>query len=109
MRCRFSLALAASFVSLLAYAQAPLTVVPTTTLAAETGNNTSTASTFTAQTNGNAGAGNVSKVPTRSLLASGSNTPIFAHFMPWFGTSSHMNVGYNSTAPAQNAAQVSDM
>jgi PKD repeat protein len=110
MRLTLSFALAAAcFGSLPVHAQTPLTVVPTTTLAAETGNNTSTASTFIAQANGNAGAGNVSKLPIRSLLAPGSNTPIFAHFMPWFGTTSHMNVGYNSTNPAQIAAQVSDM
>ncbi len=54
------------------------TVVPTTTLAAETGNNTSASSTFTAQTNGNLGAGNVSKVSLRrwaSRFPSGVSYP----------------------------------
>lgn len=37
-------------------------IVPTTTLKAETGNNTSAADTFTAASDGNAGAGNVSKI-----------------------------------------------
>ena len=90
-------------------AHAGTTVTPTTTLAKETGNNTSTASTFVSQTNGNIGAGNVSKVPLRSLLYNGSHTKLYAHLMPWFGNSSHINVGYNSATFAQANAQVSDM
>lgn len=89
------------------HASTPIT--PKTTLAAETGNNTSAAITFTAQTNGNAGAGNVSKMPIRSLLYDGANTKIYAHWMPWFGNSSHMNVGYSSDDPSQVARQVADM
>jgi hypothetical protein len=85
------------------------TVVPTTTLAAETGNNTSASNIFSTQSNGNIGQANISKEPTRKLLYSGSNTPIYAHFMPWFGSTSHMNVGYNSNDPAQVHRQVSDM
>ncbi len=84
-------------------------VVPTTTLAAETGNNTSTADSFQAQSNGNAAAGNVSKVDTHSLLYSGANTKIYAHYMPWFGTSSHMNVGYNTADANQSARTIDDM
>lgn len=84
-------------------------VVPTTTLAAETGNNTSGAATFQAQSNGNIAPANVSKVATSSLLYSGSSTTIYAHFMPWFGVSYHMNVGYDSADPAQVKAQVTDM
>ena len=57
----------------------------TTTLQAETGNNTSAADSFVAQTNGNASAGNVSKLPLRSLLYSGSNTRIYATWLGWFG------------------------
>ena len=88
---------------------AATTITPTTTLAAETGNNTSAAPSFQAQTNGNIAPGNVSKVPTNSLLYSGSTTTVYAHFMPWFGVSYHMNVGYNSADPAQVKAQVTDM
>lgn len=84
-------------------------VTPTTTLAAETGNNTSAANSFQAQKNGNSAAGNVSKVDTRELLYSGSKTAIYAHYMPWFGKASHMNVGYSTTDPAQAARQVDDM
>jgi PKD repeat protein len=82
---------------------------PTTTLAAETGNNTSTANSFAGEVNGNIAATNVSKVPTSSLLYPGAKTKIYAHFMPWFGVSYHVNVGYSSSDPAQVKAQVSDM
>jgi PKD repeat protein len=81
----------------------------TTTLAAETGNNTSTADTFIAQTNGNIGASNISKVPTRNMLYAGSTTKIYAHFMPWFGFGDHMSVGYKSNDIAQVQRQVNDI
>jgi len=90
-------------------AGAQLTVVPTTTLSAETSNNTSTISTFRAQSNGNAGPGNVSKSSIRSLLYPGSTTKIYASVMPWFGSPSHMSVGYTSSDPKQINAQISDM
>jgi hypothetical protein len=84
-------------------------VVPTTTLNAETSNNTSAATTFTSQTNGNLGASNISKVDIHTLLYPGSNTKVIAHFMPWFGQKNHMNVGYNSQDPAQVHSQITDM
>src|SRR5580693_2886244 len=84
-------------------------VVPTTTLAAQTANNTSAADGFTTQTNGNKGAGNVSKVDVHSLLYSGATTKVYAHLLLWFGESSHMNVGYSSTDPNQIARQITDM
>ena len=80
-----------------------------TTLQAEIGNNTSTANSFAAQTNGNAGAGNVSKLPISSLLYSGSTTKIYATWLGWFGQSNHMNVGYTSDTQTQVHAQVQDM
>lgn len=86
-----------------------LTITPTTTPARETANNTSAASSFKSQVNGNAGAGNVSKSATRTLLYSGNTTKIYAHFMGWFGSAGHMNVGYLSTDPAQVRRQVADM
>ena len=98
----FALALA-----LTAHASTP--VQPTTTLAAETGNNTSAAGTFLAQSNGNAGAGNVSKLPLRDLLYNGANTKIYVHYMPWFGTSYHMNIGMDESQPAVVQRQVADM
>src|ERR1051326_8827288 len=72
------------------------TITPTTTLTAETANNTSAAPTLAAQPNGNAAPGNVSKQPVLGLLYSGANAPIYAHFMGWFGGTNHMNVGYQS-------------
>ena len=92
-----------------AVSAAQTTIQPTTTLAIETGNNTSAASSFTAQNDGNSGAANVSKVATRNLLYSGSTTNIYAHLMTWFGESSHENVGYTSGDPTQIHAQVVDM
>ena len=85
------------------------TFTPATTLTAETGNNTSAADSFVAQTNGNTKAGNVSKASIRSLLYPGSTTKLFAHLVAWFGGSGHMNVGYRSDDPAQVHRQVEDM
>jgi hypothetical protein len=82
---------------------------PTTTLQAETGNNTSAADSFVRQTNGNIGAGNVSKLPLRSLLYGGSNTKIYVTWLGWFGRQDHMSVGYNSEDPAEVHNQVQDM
>src|SRR5262245_16550595 len=84
-------------------------LVPTTTLAAQPANNTSTANTFTFQSNGNIGANNVSKVDVHNLLYSGATTKIYAHLMLWFGGSNHMNVGYSSTDPKQVHRQITDM
>src|SRR5215831_18308253 len=77
------------------------------TLAAETGNNTS-ASSFPQHDNGNVVAGNVSKLDTHGLLYPGTTTTIYAHLQPWFcmpGTTdpdgiqrcnTHILTGYNS-------------
>ena len=86
-----------------------LVMKPTTTLAQQTSNNTSAADSFKTQVNGNAAAGNVSKLDIHSLLYPGNHTKIYAHFMGWFGTYSHMNVGYDSTSSAQVSRQVQDM
>jgi hypothetical protein len=80
-----------------------------TTLQAETSNNTSAADSFARQTNGNVGASNVSKAPLQSLLYGGSNTKMYVAWMGWFGRSDHMNVGYNSSDSAQVHRQVQDM
>jgi hypothetical protein len=84
-------------------------VIPTTTLSAQTSNNTSAANSFTSQSNGNLGAGNISKVDVHSLLYSGATTKVYAHLMLWFGDGVHMNVGYSSSDPAQIASQIADM
>src|SRR5258708_17538561 len=82
---------------------------PNTSLAAETGNNTSAANSFTAQLNGNAAAGNISKQPIGSLLYNGANTKIYATWLGWFGQPNHMQVGYQSNTQAEVHAQVQDM
>lgn len=82
----------------------------TTTLTAQTSNNTSAADTFTTQANGNLGASNISKVPIRTLLYPASTTKVYVHLMPWFGFGTdHMSVGYTSNDPAQVQRQVADL
>jgi PKD repeat protein len=81
----------------------------TTTLTAETANNTSAADSFTTQTNGNNGASNISKVSTHNLLYPGATGKVYAHLMLWFGGSNHMNVGYTSDSTTQVHKQVTDM
>lgn len=81
----------------------------TTTLQAETGNNTSASNSFPAQLNGLPKPANVSKVDTRSLLYSGSNTKIYATLLGWFGSPGHMDVGYQSSDPQQVKRQIEDM
>jgi hypothetical protein len=85
------------------------TVRATTTLVAETGNNTSAADAFTGLSNGNIAASNISKEPLRSLLYPGSTTKIYVHHMPWFGGKNHVSVGYESASATQAARQVADM
>ena len=88
----------------------PLTVQQaTTTLAAETSNNTSAADSFASQTNGNEGSTNVSKVDIHTLLYPGASTDIYAELQPWFGDPRHMDVGYISWDPAQVEKQLEDM
>ena len=89
-------------------AAANLVITPTTTLSAETGNNTSASSSFPTS-NGNAAAANVSKVDVHSLMYPGYTGPVFAHLVGWFGASNHMNVGYTSYDPAQVHKQITDM
>ena len=95
------------FSSLLA--SAGTTFKATTTLTAETSNNTSAADSFVTLTDGDLGATNISKMPTRNLLYAGSTTAIYAHLMVWFGFSNHMNVGYASDDATQVHKQVADM
>ena len=107
--CRQSLCAAVLLLSATSVFAASNFIVPTTTLAAQTANNTSAANSFVSQTNGNAGAANVSKVDVHSLLYSGASTRVYAHLMVWFGGSNHMNVGYRSTDAAQVHRQITDM
>src|SRR5258708_2120691 len=84
-------------------------VKPTTTLAAQSTNNTSAGGSFRSQTNGNRGAGNISKVDVHNLLYPGATSKIYAHMMVWFGQSNHMSVGYSSTDTTQIKNQINDM
>jgi len=77
-----------------------------TTYTALTANNTSAA--LPPQTTG-ASSQNVSKISITTQLPSGSTTPIYAHLMVWFGTSTHQDVGYSSTDATQAQKQVTDM
>src|SRR5215831_7540461 len=103
----FQLVLFVFVASLAASAATPFQA--TTKLVTETGNNTSAASSFTTQTNGNIAPGNISNVPVRTLLYPGSTAKIYAQFLPWFGFGDHVNVGYISTDIAEIKNQVTDM
>ena len=84
-------------------------IVPTTTLAAETANNTSASNQFLGSSNGNAAPGAVSKLPLTNLLYAGANTKIYVHVQPWWGDPAHMNIGYDSADPTQVQLQIEDM
>ena len=88
---------------------ADLTVNPTTTLSAQTSNNTSAANSFGTQSDGNLGATNISKVNTHSLLYAGAHTKIFAHVELWWGVPGHIDIGYSSTDAAHVKRQIEDM
>jgi hypothetical protein len=51
----------------------------------------------------------VSKLPIRSLLYPGATTKVYVHVQPWWGKSSHINIGYDSSDAAQAERQVKDM
>src|SRR5258708_23453729 len=74
----------------------------------ESNNNTSASSRYRGS-RGNAPAGDVSRLPIRSLLYPGSQTRIYTRYMPWFGDSHHRDVGYRSDDRQQVARQVADM
>ena len=76
--------------------------------ACSSSNNTSASSKYRGS-RGNTVPGNASKLPIRSLLYSGSQTRIYARYMPWFGDSHHREVGYRSDDAHQVARQVADM
>ena len=107
--CLKSFCITALLLSATSICAAGTYVVPTTTLAAQTANNTSAANSFVSQTNGNLGSGNISKVDVHSLLYSGATTKVYAHLMVWFGGSNHMNVGYSSDDAGQVHNQITDM
>jgi len=75
----------------------------------EIGNNTSTASSFAWQTNGNAGACNVSKLPIQFSAVWWIKYQNLCNLAWMFGQANHMTVGYTSDTTAQVHAQVEDM
>lgn len=82
---------------------------PSTTLQAQTSNNTSTADSFRTLSDNDEGATNISKEDLHSLLYPGTKTQIYAELQPWFGDPRHMEVGYISWDPAQVEKQLLDM
>ena len=107
---RYGLAVALLLLSLSALGWAGNSfVVPTTTLSAQINNNTSAANSFRTLSDGNLGAGNISKVDVHSLLYPGATTKIYAHLLLWWGGSGHINIGYSSTDANQIHRQITDM
>ncbi len=96
-------------VAISVHAQRGFVFQPTTTLTAETASNTSASPSFQAQSNGNTGPRNVSKLPIVSALYPGATTAIYAQFQAWFGERSHIDVGYESDSADQVRRQVDDM
>lgn len=88
---------------------ASLPITSTTSVTAETVNNTSTSNSFTGTSNGNPAPRSISKISLRELLYPGATTKIYVHVQPWWGKGSHINIGYKSTDPAQVDRQVKDM
>ena len=86
-----------------------ITITSDTTLSTQKTNNTSTANSFGGTSNGNPAPAAISKLPIRELLYSGATTKIYVHVQPWWGKSSHINIGYKSTDPAQVKRHVNDM
>jgi hypothetical protein len=85
-----------------------VTIATTTTLAAESANNTNLTG-FNGTTNGNVMPGNISKVDIHTLLYTGATTKVFAHYMPWWGGSGHVSIGLGDEANASVVSgQVAD-
>jgi hypothetical protein len=85
-----------------------VSIAPTTTLAAEAANNTNLSS-FNGTANSNTKPGNVSKVDIHTLLYTGTETKVFAHYMPWWNSAGHVSIGLGDEAsPAVVNAQVAD-
>lgn len=97
-----STALAAS-----AFAQIPVDLTPTTTVAQQTQNNTSASGTYSNPSVGTT-IGNLSKLPLAQLLP-GFHGKIYASVVLFWGSSKHINVGYNAADPAQVDRQIEDI
>src|SRR5579862_622275 len=53
--------------------------------------------------------GHVSKTDVHKLIPSRPDLRWFAHATPWFGTSSHINIGLNNNTTGYVAAMITDM
>jgi hypothetical protein len=96
-------------------------IIPNTTLGAETGNNTAAANSFpgceiTTVTNGqcvdngNLKASNVSKVDVHTLLSpSQQGAKIYTTYIPYWVHGTHPNIGYSSQDPNQVAKEIADL
>ena len=91
------------------FANTVVTLAPTTTLSAESSNNTSAPTSISASTNGIATSGNISKVDFRAAMYAGATTKIYTTLLGWFGKSGHISVGYSSQDQAVVARQIEDM
>ncbi|HVO62083.1 MAG TPA: Ig-like domain-containing protein [Terriglobales bacterium] len=90
-----------------AFAQIPVNLKPTTTVAVETQNNTSASGTYSNPSVGTT-LGNLSKLPLAQLLP-GFHGKIYASVVLFWGSSKHINVGYNAADPAQVDRQIEDI
>jgi hypothetical protein len=96
-------------------------IVPNTTLAAETSNNTAAASSFpgceiTTVTNGQCvdngdlRASNISKVNVHTLLSpSQQGAKVYTTYIPYWVHGTHPNIGYSSQDPNQVAKEIQDL
>ncbi len=98
-----------------------LTIIPTTTLSAQTSNNTSAANSFpgceiTTVTNGQCVdngdliASNISKVDVHTLLSpSQQGAKIYTTYIPYWVHGTHPNIGYSSQDPHQVTREITDL
>ena len=96
-------------------------IIPTTTLTAETSNNTAAANSFpgceiTTVTNGQCvdngdlKASNISKVDVHTLLSpSQQGAKIYTTYIPYWVHGTHPNIGYSSQDPNQVAKEITDL
>ena len=83
--------------------------VPPYCKSAFTGNNTAPANTATQTVVVNPVPGNVNFSDIHSMLYPGSTSKILFHYQPWFGSSEHIDVGYNENETAVIVNQIAKM
>lgn len=90
-----------------AFAQKPVDLTPTTTVAKQTQNNTSASGKYSDPSIGTT-LGNVAKLPLKQLLP-GYSGKIYASVVLFWGSKKHIDVGYNAADPAQVDRQIEDI